>query len=543
MPEAAGTPGSYVARGEKIVVLLLPELLGDAPDEAQVRATLVGPRPARALVCLPDQDGPGLVAILDRLGIETEILHGDSVTPPATKAFTLQAPPGILASHLTEFALALSDVLLVAPGFEQNTWARTAALLDKPTVAPGAALPVPATIRHVAPALDPDQPGWWRALRRLFWGRTEQGLLELFAFNWRGRADNGVKRSLDALRKCLGRKWRPGSYFAPSQWTQLEPDQKVLQPASGMSDCFNMLDRSAVYGAYIHRDLVWLEHLGAAFAVLAAVLGHLTGHMADSGIHLVHWHDVHLLGWGTVELLALALVAAMVIGARGYTLHARWTALRLGAEQLRIAMMSMPLLVLPSALATEDKEPDQTSHASKEAEFGFVALAQVKRTVRAHGLPRLRPGLTPADAADWLLLIVRDQLDYHRKNHRKLARAEHRLRRVTQLIFLVGVVAVLGHFFIVTKWLLLGTAAAPAFAAAFHGTGTRLGIADRAELSTEIEAELDHIAKEIAKVKAMAPGGTAWAEIRRLAFEAAEAMGRENTSWHNLVRRYPHELP
>jgi hypothetical protein len=249
------------------------------------------------------------------------------------------------------------------------------------------------------------------------------------------------------------------------------------------------------------------------------------------------------LGWGTLELLALALVAAMVIGARGYTLHARWTALRLGAEQLRIAMMSMPLLVLPSALATEDKEPDPASHASKEAEFGFVALAQVKRTVRAHGLPRLRPGLTPADAADWLQLIVHDQLDYHRKNHRKLAHAEHRLRRLTQLIFLVGVVAVLGHFFIVTKWLLLGTAAAPAFAAAFHGTGTRLGIADRAELSTEIEVELDKIEKELAQVKAMPPGAEAWAEVRRLAFEAAEAMGRENSSWHNLVRRYPHELP
>jgi hypothetical protein len=199
--------------------------------------------------------------------------------------------------------------------------------------------------------------------------------------------------------------------------------------------------------------------------------------------------------------------------------------------------------VLPSALATEDKEPNAAAHGSKEAEFSFLALAQVKRTVRAHGLPRLRPGLTSTDAVDWLQLIVQDQIAYHRKNRRKLARAEHMLRRLTQTIFLIAVGAVLAHFVLVTKWLLLGTAAAPAFAAAFHGTGTRLGIADRADLSTEIETELDEIDKELTRVRKMPPGADAWAEVRRMAFQAAEAMGRENSSWHNLVRRYPHELP
>ena len=35
----------------------------------------------------------------------------------------------------------------------------------------------------------------------------------------------------------------------------------------------------------------------------------------------------------------------------------------------------------------------------------------------------------------------------------------------------------------------------------------------------------------------------AWSELRRLAFQAANAMGRETTSWHGLVRRYRDELP
>ena len=544
MSETAGSPGSHAVRGEKIVALLLPELLGGAVDEKELGKTLnAGPRPVHVLLCLPDQNGHELAAMLERLGVESEILLGPSVASPTIKGSALHAPPGIVRSHLTEFALALSDILLVAPGFEQDLLARTATALGKPTVAPGAPLPKLPHHPHVAPGLDPDLPGWWRARRRSFWGRIEQFLLELFAFNWRGWHDKGIAESFRGLRKCLGLKWRPNPYFAPPQWTKLAPDQKVLQPAGSIVDGFNLFDRSAVYGAYVHRDLVWLEHLGAASAVLAAVLGHLTGHMGTSGIELVDWHHVDLWGWGTVELLALGLVALMVIGARGYTLQDRWTALRLGAEQLRIAMMSMPLLVLPSALATADREPNPHSHGSKESEFSFLALAQVKRTVRAHGLPRLRPGLTPADAAEWLQLIVKDQLVYHRKNHRKLQRAEHMLRRLTQVIFLIAVIAVLAHFVVVTKWLLLGTAAAPAFAAAFHSIGTRLGITDRAELSTGVDAELDKIDKELAKVKAMPPGEEAWREVRHLAFEAAEAMGRENTSWHNLVRRYPHELP
>lgn len=534
MSETAGSP---------IVALLLPELLGGAVDEARLRTTLSASKPVRVLLCLPDQNGYELIATLDRLGSETQILLGPAVAAPTTRAFVLRAPPGTLPTHQTEFALALSDILLAAPGSDKNQWVQTASLLGKPIIAPGDPLPTLPPVHHVSRGLDPDLPGRWRACWRCFWGRTEQGLLELLAFGWRGWNDKGVTESLKRLRKCVGLKWRPSPYFGPSRWTALLPDQKALDPACSLVDGFNRLDRGAVYGGYIHRDLVWLEHLGAAFAVLVAVLGHLiANHAGENGTPETWRHHVALLGGG-VELLTLGLVALMVIGARRTALHDRWTALRLGAEQLRIAIMSMPLLVLPSAFATADKEQHAESHGSKETQFGFLALTQAKRIVRDHGLPHLKPDLRPADAADWLQLIVQDQLDYHRKNHRKLERAEHMLRRLTQLIFLIAVLAVCAHYVLHTEWLLLVTAAAPAFAAALHAIGTRLGISDRAELSEDIEAELDEIDKELTKVKAMAPGEDAWRDVRRLAFEAAEAMGRENSSWHGLVRRYPHELP
>src|SRR5262249_14412012 len=127
-------------------------------------------------------------------------------------------------------------------------------------------------------------------------------------------------------------------------------------------------------------------------------------------------------------------------------------------------------------------------------QFDFVALMQVKRLVRDHGLPRRGPAVTPVAAAKWLQLIVGDQLEYHHRNHHKLHHAERRLVVLSQGIFAIALIAVLAHFhWHEWSWLILFTAAAPAFAAALHGTGTRLGIVHRTALSTEMELELARI--------------------------------------------------
>src|SRR5262249_11121436 len=95
-----------------------------------------------------------------------------------------------------------------------------------------------------------------------------------------------------------------------------------------------------------------------------------------------------------------------------------------------------------------------------------------------------------------------------------------------------------------STWLLLFTAAGPAIAAALHGAGTRLGIVHRAALSKEMERELTPI-KDSLESFLTKPSDTpeAWRGARRLGDEAANAMGRETSSWHGLVRRYRDELP
>lgn len=206
--------------------------------------------------------------------------------------------------------------------------------------------------------------------------------------------------------------------------------------------------------------------------------------------------------------------------------------------------MSLPLLVLPPALATADASPAGFGESSQGAEREHSVLAEVKRVVRDHGLPRLDPVLTPGRAAAWVRLIVADQIAYHVSNHRRLEAAEKSLRYAAHAFFVAAMLAVLWHFCSRAEWLLLFTAAGPAFGAGLHAAGTRLGIVHRAGLSRDVEQQLTPIDGSLARLmEADPPAKDGWPEVRRLTYEAAKMMGSENTSWHSLVRRYRDDLP
>lgn len=529
MPEPADPSPSHATAGDVTIVLLLPDAVRGAEDA--VLKTLNGAeRPIRVLLCLADDhQGNEFVAALEAIGVETQILLGPKVAEPAAKTIPLRAPPDMVDKDLKEFALALSDVvLMVAPSASDSEamklFKETVKDLEKLTAAPGAAMAYPDALGSATHNLDPDIRGWRAAGRRVF-GRLEQAILEIFAFAWLGSNKRGLVESAKQLRKCISWKWRPRPYFAPEGWQDLAPDRSALE-GSKIVARFDAMDRSALHGSYIHRDFIWIVHLGGAFAVLAAVAGHLS----HGG-----------LKWSILELSALVLVAVLALRARRTTLQANWTACRLGAEQLRIARMSLPLLVLPQAMATSDR-PTGKDHGGRDTELSFLALAEVKRAVRDHGLPRLAGTFAPADAARWLHWIVADQINYHHRNHHKLERAESRLHLATQTLFVTAMVAVVVHFFLHAEWLLHFTVTGFAFESALHGAGTRLGLVYRAALSLDVERELARIDKSLVGLVDARPSQENWRAVRRLAYEATEIMGRENTSWHGLVRRYSDEL-
>jgi hypothetical protein len=125
------------------------------------------------------------------------------------------------------------------------------------------------------------------------------------------------------------------------------------------------------------------------------------------------------------------------------------------------------------------------------------------------------------------------------------------LRLIADIVFLAAFVAVVvqlgSHYWPylpASHWLLVLTAAGPAFAAACHGAATRLAIANRIVLSEGVEQELRPIQDALHEIIHRPPtSATAWADARSLAFRAADAMGRENQSWLGLVRLQRDTLP
>lgn len=603
-------------QSEKLVVLILPELLDGLPDVARLRATFAGPV-RRVLVSFAEHANSALLARLAETGVDTQILLGPNVELPTAKGVILKAPPGTSATKLSEFALALSDVVLIGPATQKappneqiGKLIEQLALLKKPMIATGAPLPVLPPTVSVATGLDPVTPGFRFRLGRWFGGRVEQLLmngLSALGFSWereRGVRDNivgGIKgfgKNMFGVAKCFGRPCALHPYFAPGHWAELAPDHRARSPAAPIVVGFEAFDRTALFGAHVHRDTTWTTHLFAAFAVLCAVgaqyswraletdngspcQGEVSVQLAcpvtpnrsrppeappntstpepaaqsssapnvnrnTSSVTLALPQDVQDIhrGLNISELFLLAIVVATWWFLHKSNLQERWMACRLGAEQLRIARMSLPMLVLPPALATSEEVAVNDTTRSKETQFSFRALAEVKRIVREQGLPQLGADFSFERARQWLCLIVEDQRIYHRGNYRKLEQMKTGLELLTFVIFIIAAGGVIMHLRDHQDVWLFATAGFPALGAALHAAGTRLGIVHRAALSHDtakalaaLECQIDELGKNQQSTEVN------WAKLRFLTESAAEIMGRENTSWHGLVSRYTDELP
>ena len=127
MIETAAASRSHPAGDAKIVVLVLPELLGDEADPALLRATLVdASRAIRALLYVRDTNGDSLAKKLRELGVETEILLGPDAKEPSTTAFAARMLPGTSPADEIDLAFAFSDVVLVGSKSAQSPFARAA---------------------------------------------------------------------------------------------------------------------------------------------------------------------------------------------------------------------------------------------------------------------------------------------------------------------------------------------------------------------------------------------------------------------------------
>jgi hypothetical protein len=287
-----------------------------------------------------------------------------------------------------------------------------------------------------------------------------------------------------------------------------------------------------VFGAALHRDAIWLMHLLAALAVFCAVAGAIRLFGQEASF------------WSWLEFVSLGFIAGVFLLIDRLKIQQNWLACRSTAEQLRIALMCLPLMVVPESLKTAPASGgDDVSRGS--------FLDAVKRLVREHGLPHYREqgAISATKAVEWARLFVSDQHAYHKSNWERLHDAEQRLSLVTWVVFGLTVAAVILHLItealgIEFKYGLIVTAAGPAIAAGLHGAGVRLSLVRRMALSKDSKDELSKINGALEKLSADEESeAEKWRNLRRLTSRAAEIMDKENSSWHILVRRVPDDLP
>ena len=254
---------------EKTIVLIVPAKGMD--DDAGLRASLVTPgRGVRVLLCVREGVDQSLAASVAKslvaIGIETQILLHAQAQGLGTGAFELRAPADMSGGDQIEFALALSDVVLKVDASEPPL-ERAARSLQKPVVRLGE--PPPRLSRAAASPAEtiPSGPAGFRTDNRYWDGSSRRLLKYSLSDTPCGWDKEGRTESTKRLKQCFQREWKVRSYFAPDEWQQIAPDRATLDATSPIVTQFDAMDRSAVYGSYIHRDLIWATHFTAAFAV------------------------------------------------------------------------------------------------------------------------------------------------------------------------------------------------------------------------------------------------------------------------------------
>jgi hypothetical protein len=364
--------------------------------------------------------------------------------------------------------------------------------------------------------------------------------LQSAASSHAGRVHNVM---LALVQGKLGKAWkalgaRPITAYRGPTWAGAED---LIAPTVELDQAFDRADVEAAVAAGKYRSSVWLSSAASTLAVFAAVAG---------AIDL--WFGTGGAAWAVLEVLLVSLIIFLLWRVRRKDWHTRWISSRFVAEQLRYARMGLPVLALSRPLF----EPYRClmRDASGKPRLGVLSaeVLQLQKCITGLGLPSLPAGgplVLASESAlerqrDYVLAVIRDQIAYHHRVHHDQHVAAHVLHTLTVVLFCLTGAAVLGHFVLHAKWLLIFTAFFPALAAGIHGLGTSLEISRIAEQSKTTASELSDLAQavEMASDSEDRPWDR-WVQLRELTRMAAELMSDENGQWQKLVNHQKPQLP
>lgn len=312
-------------------------------------------------------------------------------------------------------------------------------------------------------------------------------------------------------------------------WQNLHQD---IQPRQPLIEAFNQHHELANKAGGLHRSNVWLLYGFSALAVLVAV---------TSEVWQIHW-------LAFVELALITSIIYRVWWARKAKLHEKWIRHRFLAEQLRYCIMGYPILAIPKPF----RLPVWQIKDNGKLHLISAELWLLQRHLITTGLPCenhqvYTPPYHNLDLAKHILGGVESQMHYHQTHHHQKHSGHHRLHWIAELSFLATFIAVVVHINLHADWLLLFTAALPAFAAAIHGILTKLEMERVSGQSAHIYLQLKQLDQALTQFIAQAKPGDdnwhQWVSLFYLADLSQQTMSDNITQWQQLIQHQQTEIP
>ncbi len=314
-----------------------------------------------------------------------------------------------------------------------------------------------------------------------------------------------------------------------------EAERFDLAEPTGIRPRFEWSDRLANRYAGRYRDVTWLLYLLSGLAVFAAVAG---------AIHLWTGEKSHF--WAYVELGSIVLIVGLVALSRRGGWHSRWLFHRSLAEQLRYSRLAYPFM-LSWFHGRVDLSGNLGVDLSQRDPIGWL----VHRSFVAAGLPASKSGernsslVLPHELlSSYAKVILDGQRQYHARTAHQMHIVAHRMHLATTGMFILTTLAVLLHFVLHEKWLLIFTAALPAFAAALHGIKVQLEF-DR--LSATSHEMADTLQDTLRAIDSLSSSGLdecrKWLRLRGLVLGACVKLASAADRWNDVVRHRKVDLP
>ena len=236
--------------------------------------------------------------------------------------------------------------------------------------------------------------------------------------------------------------------------------------------------------------------------------------------------------WLSIELAAVSLVYVLTIAVNRKEWHYRSVDCRYIAEQFRVLCAVYPLALT----APPPRIPAHHQHGKVDGSWMEWLL---RASIRSAPMPagKVNPASLRQARADLLEGWILGQISYHRRNAQRMESIEKRSDRLVQICVAIAAASCVLHFFVsnheISKWFTLGAAGFPAVAAAFHAIATQGEFRRLANRSEDMRESLEKIKKSFLEL-----GDTpSFADLRRIANEAAELIVEEVVDWQILYRK------